>query len=287
MKKYLSGLFYFTFLGLGALTTSCEKPNEITEEQSYRTYENHVQLTGEDNMRDLGGIIGENGKRVLYHKLYRSGDLSALTAADKDIMEARGIKQIIDLRTAADRYNRNDQTINNAIIYELPALTYYIGGSSSMSILMQRIAEGKVNATDYMTKYYTWTDNYEIENLETIFDLLETGNTTLWHCTTGKDRTGIVTALVLSSLGVDKEAIIKDYMVSNLYLSTTNETTMEDYDSKYGQGAGNKLSPMLEAEKVYINAFFNTIDTKYGSMDRFLDLIKVDKAKMKELYLEK
>ena len=83
MKKKLQKLFYVALLGLATFSTfSCNNDDEGTT--VYMTDENHVALQGEDNMRDLGGYVGTDNKRVLYHKLFRSGELSTLTTADFD-----------------------------------------------------------------------------------------------------------------------------------------------------------------------------------------------------------
>src|SRR5690606_13359798 len=100
-------LFGLFFIGLSALTVSCSSDDNNSDSQ-YIVGENHIELTGEDNMRDLGGFTGAEGKRVLYNKLYRSGELSALTAEDLTIVSGLEIKNVIDLRTESERTEKPD-----------------------------------------------------------------------------------------------------------------------------------------------------------------------------------
>jgi protein-tyrosine phosphatase len=130
-------------------------------------------------------------------------------------------------------------------------------------------------------------DQTKIDQWIKIFDLLESGQTTLWHCTAGKDRAGMTTALVLSSLGVDRQTIINDFMLSNTYLSAYNLQTVSYINSQYGAGVGEQLMPLLGVEEEYITTFFHNIETTYGSVDNFLKVLKVDTAKMKKNFLEK
>jgi protein-tyrosine phosphatase len=295
MKNQLPSLFYVATLAIAAFTVSCSSNDDTptttdSNTEAYKVSSRQVGVTGEDNMRDLGGFVGENNKRVLYRKLYRSGELSTLTAADKDTLAKRGITQIIDLRTEAERTEKADKVLNGVTNYQLPLIAdapQVVGGPSQATVTADILA-GTLDPHTIMLPLFSTIDELKEKNWEKIFDLLETGNVTLYHCTAGKDRAGMTTALVLSSLGVDKAAIIKDFMASNDYLHAANQATVDQINAAYhAQGKGEKLLPLLGVEEVYITTFFAAIDAKYGSMDNFLAKIKVDKAKMKALYLEK
>jgi protein-tyrosine phosphatase len=287
MKKYFKDLMYVALLGLATITTSCSD-DDTKNTAPYATDENHVTLTGEDNMRDLGGYTGKNGKRVLFHKLFRSGELSTLTDADLAHLATKEITQVIDLRTATERTEKVDKAINGASVYELSLINDQNGtntGGVNQSEIFGLILSGQMTAEDVMLPGYV-VDETKITQWIKIFDLLESGQTTLLHCTAGKDRTGMTTALVLSSLGVDREVIINDFMLSNDYLSVSNQQTIAYINTQYGAGSGEKLLPLLGVEQVYITNFFTNIESTYGSVDNFLKVIKVDTAKMRKQFLE-
>lgn len=276
---------YVAFLGLATLTTSCSD-DDSKSAAPYEIGENHVILTGEDNMRDLGGYVGQNGKRVLYHKLFRSGELSALTAADLEHIATKDIAQVIDLRTTAERTEKTDKAIEGTTRYELSLIDDQNGANGGLNDVMGMILSGQVTAEEIMIPAYA-IDETKITQWIKIFDLLESGETTLWHCTAGKDRAGMTTALVLSSLGVDRQTIINDFMLSNTYLSAYNLQTVSYINSQYGAGVGEQLMPLLGVEEEYITTFFQNIETTYGSVDNFLKVLKVDTAQMKKNFLEK
>ena len=289
MKKNLQNFFYAALLVLATFSTfSCSNDERV---DSYMMDENHIELQGEDNMRDLGGYVGAENKRVLYHKLFRSGDLSGLTSSDLKHLSTKNIYQIFDLRTTQERKEKKDMVITGALYYELSLLddsnSVANGGTTDSNDVIGLILSGKVNAKDVMFPVYTM-DEIKIAQWTKIFDLLESGQTTLWHCTAGKDRAGMTTALVLYSLGVDKKDIIEDFMKSNDYLAVSNQQTISYINSQYGAGAGEKLIPLLGVEEDYITTFFNDIESQYGTVDDFLvEILKVNTDKMKKNFLEK
>lgn len=276
---------YVAFIGLTALTTSCSDDDNKSA-APYEIDENHVILEGEDNMRDLGGYTGGDGKRVLYNKLFRSGELSTLTPADLEHIAAKEITQVIDLRTTDERTEKADKAIAGATHYEYSLIDDQNGANGGLNDVMGMILSGQVTAEEIMIPAYA-IDQTKITQWVKIFDLLESGETTLWHCTAGKDRAGMTTALVLSSLGVDRQVIINDFMLSNTYLSAYNLQTVSYINSQYGAGVGEQLMPLLGVEEEYITTFFQNIETTYGSVDNFLKVLKVDTSKMRKNFLEK
>lgn len=286
MKKQFKNLFGLFFIGLSALTVSCSSDDDNTTESQYVTGENKIDLTGEDNMRDLGGYVGVNGKRILYNKLYRSGELSALTPDDLTIVNGFEIKNIIDLRTESERNDKPDVSIQGTTRFEISLIEDMGGANTGMEDIMGLILQGQMTAEELMLPAYA-VDETKIEGWKTIFNLLEEGKTSLWHCTAGKDRAGMTTALVLSSLGVDRQTIIDDFMLSNTYLADYNNQTIAYINSQYGEGVGEQLLPLLGVEEEYILAFFNDIETNYGSVENFLQVLEVDVTTMRNNYLEK
>lgn len=286
MNKTIRKGFLLAVAAVSISLFSCSSDDTTNQTESYVTAENHIALKGEDNMRDLGGYTNQNGKRILYRKLYRSGELSALTTADISFVESLKIKNIIDLRTETERIEKPDVTLNGSTAIHLSLIDDSSAASSGGSDYIGAILSGQVDAEEMMLKAYV-IDEVKIKNWIKIFDLLEKGESTLWHCTAGKDRAGMTTALVLASLNVDKQTIIKDFMLSNTYLDAANAATVKHINDQYGAGMGEKLLPLLGVKESYINAFFDDINTKYGSVDNFLKVLDVDKQKMQSYFLEK
>ncbi|GAA2400502.1 hypothetical protein GCM10010404_67900 [Nonomuraea africana] len=110
---------------------------------------------------------------------------------------------------------------------------------------------------------------------------------TLMHCTAGKDRTGWGAALLLTLLGVDRRAVMDDYLASNEHLAETAATVYALLD---GTGIPREIvSPLLEVRESYLNAAFDTITATYGDLDTYvrqaLGLADDDVAALRRLYL--
>lgn len=253
------------------LTVACEPPVNHDE--------NHIDLVGASNVRDLGGYVGEGGRAVVYGKLIRSGNLSGLTEADLDLLAALDIRHVIDLRTAQERKNAPDKLPDGARDHHLPLL-------ERLMDLVEFQGEGLDQVvSNYMASLYS-IDALKIQSWTATFDLLETGETTLWHCTDGKDRAGMTAALILLSLGVDKADVIEDYMMSNEYLDQIIEDRIKLVQCLLGKWGGELIRPMLVVEEKYITAFLDSIDQEYGGIDAFLALLDVDIEAMRAHYLE-
>jgi protein-tyrosine phosphatase len=279
-------LLAFIFLGVvGPAVARAAESGSAGECRQFVPGDNHIALTGQPNMRDLGGFVGTGGKRVLFHKLFRSGDLSKLTAADKVVLSGLGIQQLIDLRTDSERASSPDFIPAGASVFDLP-LIQDLGGAGNSAAFFAQILSGKIKAEDYMMSLYSSINDFEVAEWTQIFNLLENGETTLYHCTAGKDRAGMTTALLLSALGVDRETIVADFMASNDYLKQSIEAQVGYLNALYGAGVGDLLRPVLGVEEKYIQAFFAAVDQQYGSVDQFLDVLGVNRGQLQRHFLE-
>ncbi|MBO9703278.1 MAG: tyrosine-protein phosphatase [Sporocytophaga sp.] len=286
MKKIIrhSLLLFVILSGLA----SCKKNNDDVQPTNTSTVpsERHIALAGEDNMRDLGGYPSNDGKKVRFKMLYRSGELSGLTSEDLTKLNSFGIRRVIDLRTSSERNSQPDKNIDRTIKYYLSLIADTSDVSGGTSQIMGQIISGKITAEQIMIPAYA-VDSLKIANWKIVFDLLRTGDPTLFHCTAGKDRAGMTSALILSALDVPRDTVIADFMKSNVYLSASIETTVSQINNAYGAGSGDKLRPLLGVEQSFITTFFQNIERQYGTVDNFLtNILEVDKAEMKKLYLE-
>lgn len=116
-----------------------------------------------------------------------------------------------------------------------------------------------------------------IDALKKIFQILVLNSneeeSVLIHCTMGKDRTGFVMALILSVLGVDKDDIINDYLLTNKYLiKRINSITTKLYDVGVSDSVINYVQKYFLANEEYLEETFKLIDMNYNSMNEFLNI---------------
>lgn len=117
------------------------------------------------------------------------------------------------------------------------------------------------------------------------------GGTVLWHCVGGKDRTGNAAMLLLTVLGVDKETIVADYLLTNDYLADEYE---EYYDIAYtltrSKSVAKDIALLKGVHRDWIEASFETIESRYGSVENYLHKIiglsNKDFKKLQKAYLK-
>jgi protein-tyrosine phosphatase len=233
-----------------------------------------IPLQGAQNFRDIGGYRTADGRRVKWGLIYRSADLSKLTEADLAILNSLGVQTVFDLRSTSERRSAPDVFAGRSITV---TLDYEINTQAISSALRSRpTAESLRSALS--TTYPVLLTSLQPEYRQLFNELLGGKDATIYHCTAGKDRTGMATALILSALGVPRETIFADYLMSNrFYHPAANATPMG--------GLPPELSAVLmSVDESYLQAFFDSIDAQYGSVDNYLDkALGVDAAKIARL----
>lgn len=235
----------------------------------------HVPLTGAYNFRDLGGLRARHGRLVRPGRVFRSDRLTGLTDEDRAVLEGLGIRRIFDLRSDLElaEHGAGDFSLAAGRHRHVPLV------SISLSLSDPRIDWSKV---DLGARYLEMM----IEGRAVIREIFEhvaasDEGATLFHCTGGKDRTGVVAALLLRTLGVDDETIVTDYAVSEKYLASFVEASRalmerEGFDPQivlYLCG-----SPAERMEKM-----LKDLDERWGSTEGYLGWAEVGEATIASL----
>lgn len=165
-----------------------------------------VPLFAVHNFRDLGGYPTQDGRETRWQTLYRADGLYRLTTADAEIVIGRGVRTVVDLRTASEVANRGMfPVIEHPVAYHhLPIFDATWGEQATPEF-------------DDTVEFLVWAYRTMLEKAAPRFaeamTLLgqESVLPAVFHCAAGKDRTGILTALILGALGVDESVIAADY----------------------------------------------------------------------------
>lgn len=240
-----------------------------------------VKVKGAANFRDLGGYKTRDGHRVRWAKLYRSADLSKLTDSDLGLMQNLKITYDIDLRGIKESEKAPDK-MNPGMHYQLcPA------GSDNLDGMMRSIAVLKdpKQADSLMDDFYSKTQYFK-DRYKPLFDALldlPQDQSLVFHCTAGKDRTGMGAALVLFALGVPQKVIIEDFMASNYYRRADNDKMINMMVNSYHLNPEVAKS-MMGVKREYIESTFASIRKQFGSIDSFLrSEIGLDDSKLRTL----
>lgn len=167
-----------------------------------------LPLEGADNVRDLGGYAGENNKIGKFNVFLRSNSLCALTENDNIYLREYGVTTIIDLRSNETSSEKPDNVDKNIFdFYNIPLLTEKFNENLALEKENFKMGEG----------YKLILENRKA--IKEIFEVLaKAKGGCLFHCTAGKDRTGLVAMLILGLCGVCRKDIIANYEVTFTYV---------------------------------------------------------------------
>ena len=215
-----------------------------------------------NNMRDIGGRVNNLGYSIVTKKIIRSELPNKLNCEQINYLLKMNVNNIIDLRSDEEILKRpNILNKKHFHYYHFP------------------LGDGRLpkNFDDVYISYLEMLN--EKESIRKIFELIASSdNGTLYHCTAGKDRTGIITMLILKCLDVKDEDIIEDYVVSGQFL----KNDLQEFAKKYDDDITNIIMPKnktMERILKYINIECNGINQVLNSCGVSNDIINKIKQK--------
>ncbi|QNP69066.1 tyrosine-protein phosphatase [Streptomyces roseirectus] len=237
------------------------------------------ELAGVRNFRDVGGLPTTDGRRVRHGLLYRSGHLAHATEEDAAFLASLGLHTVFDFRNAADqKLEGPDVELPGTRNVNLPLSDPADGAEFWKMVRDGRIEElreilGDGRAAGRMTaSYRTIIRTRTGEHTQVLAALADDSVPALMHCAAGKDRAGLSIAVTLLALGVEREAIVADYLESN---ATHRRYRLRGADGSAPPERSPEitalLSPLFEARVEYLQAAFDTIDENWGSVDAYLE----------------
>lgn len=250
------------------------------------------------NPRDLGGYIGLNGRKIKKHRLLRTGKVHGVSEHDKEFLQRYGLKKIIDLRSRPEREKCPDDKIQGVEHFDL-ALSEEDntkGGSKNIAKTFEKYRHDQYAGFEMMCqRYYGHVHNQHAQHA--ISKILETlANTpdgaVLYHCSEGKDRTGLVTVVILYILGVDMEVIRQDYLYSNYMLNDYRAKR----DVKFKKNGENltfrsNMRVLGSVSDAFLDTALITVEKEFGGMDNFiknqLGVTPELREALQDIYLEK
>ncbi|MGI6106233.1 MAG: tyrosine-protein phosphatase [Raoultibacter sp.] len=268
----------------------------MTETQQHNTEPRSRRIALENlvNTRDLGGIKAMDGSSIKPKTLIRSGALNR--ASDQDIVtlfEDYQVTTIIDLRTDEERKHRPDPIEKFSCVRyrSIPLLNGEAIGISRGSHEhfikeIETIAHDPIGAMTEIYPKIVLSEESE-QGFREFFNelLLDSGGAVLWHCSMGKDRVGMSTALLLNALGVPKETIVGDYLATNRYLQGhTQEMLAAIASLPVPDMVKDSIHALNSADTRFLNAAFSAINEEYGTLDVYMnEVLEVTDDKAKEL----
>lgn len=244
-----------------------------------------IKLDGVSNARQLGGYICHDGRRIKQNVLLRTGELCGLTPEGAKVLaEQYGVKYIIDFRMESERTEAADKSVSgaeNTWISVMEMSDYSVDIQkvlrAAVELKMDRTQAMLENAkAGFMTKMYDdilLTDRAKCGYSQFFRILLnQEDGAVLWHCSAGKDRAGLASALLLYALDADEEIIVADYMLSSeVYREKAESMAAFVAANHLGAEAARDAIAMVNVFPEYLKRTFDGIKDKYGSVHSYLN----------------
>lgn len=282
MKKFNVGILPVALLAALAFTGCASQPAlqtaapaaTIGKVQPVAADEQRlIPLQGAANVRTFANLKGRNGP-IPAGSFVRAADLYRLTPADRDKLAASGVKLDVDLRTSGEAGSNRD------LLADDPRFKY-----SRISLMgSEQIDLSKL--PDTLGEMYVQSLSANQAQFREVFQLIaaQKEGAVLFHCTAGKDRTGMVAATLLSLAGVPRQDIVHDYAISAHYLGSSldNNPAIAELVRQNPQ-IGVKLAALSGTEPANIEAFLDSLDKQHGGARAYLKTIGVSDAEVHSL----
>lgn len=256
-----------------------------------------LPLKGVPNPRDLGGYVGLDGRKVKMHRLIRTGKMYNLPESDIKYLANYGVNQVIDLRTESEIKKWPDTHIPGSKHLDIAVHADDKAGVDKrlehLRATYDKDQYAGFKAMCHQYKKSTMSEHAQraYHKILEVFANNESG-ATIFHCSEGKDRTGLAAVLILYILGVDMETIRQDYLYSN-YMLNDYRARMDKKIIK--EGGNYSLRAAVRSLGGVANEYLDTalilMEENYGSIDNYLEeALGVDaalKQRLRDLYLEK
>jgi protein-tyrosine phosphatase len=236
------------------------------------------ELAGVRNFRDVGGLPTGDGRRVRQGVLFRSGHLAHATEQDAEFLASLGLHTIFDFRNAADqKLEGPDVELPGVRNVNLP-LTDPAHGAEFWKMVREGdieqlrglLGDGKA-AGRMVNSYRTIVKDRTDEHSRVLHSIAEDSVPALMHCAAGKDRAGISIAVTLLAVGVERDAILADYLESNAKHRRYKVRRSGSGESVYSPEVMELLSPLFDARAEYLTAAFESIEETWGDVDTYLE----------------
>jgi len=224
-----------------------------------------IPVTGMYNMRDLGGLPCRDGGSTRYGVFVRSDSPHALAGAQQQQVIARGIDTVIDLRSA-----------HECAVHPNPFAAYQGVNYVHVPLRGTGLQAYDVRQIVSIDRYYRTLLQTAPQQFAHIFRMLTHASaTTLFHCRIGKDRTGMLTALILDTVGVPHEVIVADYA-----LTTANIVPLiAQYQAERPWYVRQRwYEGLFEAQSRYMQRFLYELQHRYGGAAHYLAAIGLPDA---------
>ena len=253
-----------------------------------------LDFAGGTNFRELGGYEADEGKHVKWGQIWRGIPTCKLTGeADRAKLDALGLRLILDLRSVEEAKKEPDYVPDGARLVQICGLCAEDGheiafAPGDIDRLMASAPEGYDVPRVLYRRMLTGNKAFK-----ELFRALEAGETPiLFHCSAGKDRTGVAAMLILLALGASDETICADYAQTNVCRRAEIEAVMQEHADEIAADPScrNHYYRMAGVSPEAAPFVLDTIRSQFGSAENYLEaeygLTPARLMRLRRMYLE-
>jgi protein-tyrosine phosphatase len=235
-----------------------------------------IEVAGSRNLRDLGGYRTMDGREIKKGLLYRSDHLGQISKGDLEKLPALGVKTVYDLRGEKEQ-ETFPQRLPEIVPVKVVSLPIFYQGLDPWVTARRIVISGDVEDGEFhqlmIDAYRAYVLDFRSQWSTLLKGLAEPETPpALIHCTYGRDRTGVAVALILSSIGVPREKVMEDYLLSNKFWESKTDmySCLANCASCF-RTPRSEVRALMEVRPEYLRAVFLAIDEHYGSFNNYLD----------------
>jgi protein-tyrosine phosphatase len=227
-------------------------------------------MQGALNVRDLGGIATRSGGKISSGRVIRSDALSELTDEDVATLAGMGLRTAIDFRSTHEVAGAGPDRLPArvaAIALPVDAANLEELFAAGPDRLHELIGDGRgVQFMLGINRQFVADPGHRAQFGRALHLIADPDRQpVLFHCTAGKDRTGWMAAIVLTALGVSRDAVIADYLATNDYVWPAYQSMLAGHEELL-----TLVRPMLVQDAAYLDAAFDEAESRFGSFEGFL-----------------
>ena len=227
--------------------------------------ERRLPFDGAVNFRDLGGYDVGQGRRTRWRCLYRSDSLAGLTDEDLARLATLNLHGLIDFRLPHERQSHPNRLPADHSM-RMVEIGFWPEGVANIQRALRASAIDAAGVERETIGFYRRFPFHHKAEFRLMLEVIEeaAGQPMLFHCVSGKDRTGFGAAVILMALGATPTVILQDYVLSNIYRRDINHLMPPGTSAAVSE-------EFTSANPLYLEAAFSAIKQTYGSVDAYLE----------------
>lgn len=233
--------------------------------------ERRLGMIGAPNFRDFGGYRTTGGRQVRWGYLFRSGQLSALSEQDVELLGTLGLDLVFDFRRLEEQASDLSRLPRDPGP-EVVSLPIIPGSNSRFFEEGDRQSDNPAAMFEFMLEINRDFADAQTETYGRMFAeiLAVPDGRFLVHCAAGKDRTGFAAAIILLALEVSKDVVMRDYLLTGRYFRPEHELERLRLKYQLEDMPAEAILPMLEVHQDYLAMALRHIEENFGSMEDYL-----------------